>query len=102
MKSDEFKCRAKVITNENGCYYFHTIIPPNYWWRPKNIHYLVRDIKDHKQLITQLYSKGDKIINKKTEHLHYPYDPKRIITPYTNNEEQTEVKLNLYMSPLDE
>lgn len=100
MKSDAFKCRAKVKTDKAGNYYFHTIIPPSYWWRPKHIHYLIRDIPNHSQLITQLYFEGDKKINKRTEHLHYPYDPNRILTPYENDDGQIEVKLNLYLSPL--
>ena len=100
MKSPHFKCRAKVQTDENGFYFFNTIIPPNYWWRPKHIHFLVRDIPEHAQLITQLYFKGDKRIKKRTEHNHYPYDKNRILTPYQNVEGQTEVQLNLYLSPL--
>lgn len=101
MKSADFKCRAKVLTDEQGYYYFDTIIPPSYWWRPKHIHYLVRDIPQHSQLITQLYFKGDKKINKRTEHNHYPYDENRILVPYTNAAGQTEVQLNLYLSPLE-
>lgn len=98
MKSDQFKCRAKVLTDAEGAYFFNTIIPPNYWWRPKHIHYLVRDIPNHSQLITQLYFKGDKRINKKTEHWHYPYDKNRILIPYQNEENQIEVKLDLFLS----
>ena len=101
MKSDAFKCRAKVLTDDDGRYHFKTIIPPSYWWRPKHIHYLVRDIPGHKQLITQLYFEGDKKINNRTQHLHYPYDPKRILSPIVNADGQMEVKLNLYLSPLD-
>ena len=100
MKSAAYNCRAKVVTDANGVYYFDTIIPPAYWWRPKHIHYLVRDIPGHQQLITQLYFEGDKKINKKTEHLHYPYDPKRILKPYVNDAQQTEVRLNLYLAPM--
>ncbi len=101
MKSDEFKCRAKVMTDEKGCYYFETIIPPSYWWRPKHIHYLVRGIDGHQDLITQLYFEGDKKINSRTEHLHYPYDPDRILKPYSDKDGDNEVKLNLFLSSLE-
>jgi len=86
------------VTDQNGYYYYNTIIPPSYWWSPKHIHYLVRDIPEHKQLITQLYFKGDNKINKKTEHLHYPYDSKRILATEKNSNGPIVVNLNLYLS----
>lgn len=99
-KSKEFRCRAKVKTDANGNYYYTTMIPPNYHWRPKHIHYLVRNIENHKELITQLYFEGDKRINKKTEPTHFPYDEKRILTPYKNEENITEVRLDLILTAL--
>jgi len=57
------KNRAKAITDENGFYEFETIHPGPYQlgvgvWRPSHIHYLVR-YPGYKDLITQLYFKGD-------------------------------------------
>ena len=91
MKSSDFKCRAKVQTDEKGFYFFNTIIPPNYWGRPSHIHLLIRDIPEHAELITQIYFKGNKRNFEGT-------DKKRILAPYQNKQGQTEVKLNLYLS----
>ena len=60
---DVFKNRARLITDENGAYEYETIRPGAYKigpeaWRPSHIHYLVR-ARGYKQLITQLYFKGD-------------------------------------------
>lgn len=60
---DVFKNRARLITDENGYYEYETIRPGSYKigpeaWRPSHIHYLVR-ARGYKNLITQLYFKGD-------------------------------------------
>jgi catechol 1,2-dioxygenase len=60
---DVFKNRARLITDENGYYEYETIRPGAYKtgpeaWRPSHIHYLIR-ARGYKQLITQLYFKGD-------------------------------------------
>jgi protocatechuate 3,4-dioxygenase beta subunit len=60
---DVFVNRARLITDENGYYEYETIFPGPYkigenTWRPSHIHYLVRH-PGYKQLITQLYFKGD-------------------------------------------
>ena len=59
-----FKNRARLVTDEQGFYEFETIRPGHYQigrnlWRPAHIHYLVR-AAGYRQLITQLYFKGDK------------------------------------------
>lgn len=60
---DVFKNRARLLTDENGYYEYETIRPGAYKigpesWRPSHIHYLVR-ARGYKQLITQMYFKGD-------------------------------------------
>lgn len=62
-KSDVFLNRARLLSDENGFYEFETIHPGRYkigpeTWRPSHIHYLVR-ARGYKQLVTQLYFKGD-------------------------------------------
>jgi len=56
--------RARVLTDETGCYEYETIHPGPYQigenaWRPAHIHYLVRKA-GYANLITQLYFKGDR------------------------------------------
>lgn len=58
-----FKNRARLIADENGYYEYETIHPGAYQiaprqWRPNHIHYLVRH-PQYRQLITQLYFRGD-------------------------------------------
>src|SRR5579885_94665 len=60
---DVFRNRARLLTDETGYYEYETIHPAPYktgpnTWRPSHIHYLVRH-KGYKQLVTQLYFKGD-------------------------------------------
>lgn len=60
--SKEFRHRACLITNENGEYSFTTILPGKYLngelYRPSHIHYRVTE-KNSKELISQIYFKGD-------------------------------------------
>ncbi len=61
-KSEDFNHRAKWITNKNGVYSFKTILPGKYLngrqYRPAHIHFRVT-ANDHKELISQIYFKGD-------------------------------------------
>ena len=65
--SDKFLHRAKWITDEKGEYSFHTIVPGKYLngsqYRPSHFHFRVT-AKDHKELISQVYFKGDPHIEK--------------------------------------
>lgn len=60
--SDDFKHRARWKTDENGTYAFKTILPGKYLngalYRPAHIHFRVT-ATDHKELISQIYFKGD-------------------------------------------
>lgn len=97
MKTQDFRCRGRFYTNDNGEYWFKTFVPPPYAGRPKHIHFLIEGIKDHKALITQLYFKGDKRI-KANKTIKGPRDEKRILETYKNEEGISEVKLDLYLT----
>ena len=60
--SKEFKQRASLFTNDKGEYSFSTILPGKYLngelFRPSHIHYRVTE-KNSKELISQIYFKGD-------------------------------------------
>jgi protocatechuate 3,4-dioxygenase beta subunit len=63
----DFKQRAQLLTDENGAYSFLTILPGKYLngelYRPSHIHYRVTE-KNSKELISQIYFKGDPHIEK--------------------------------------
>ncbi len=60
--SKKFLYRARWVTNAKGEYSFKTALPGKYLnggqYRPAHIHFRVR-AKDHQELISQLYFKGD-------------------------------------------
>lgn len=65
-RSDKFIFRGIVKTNEQGQYFFKTLIPAGYrdggLDRPAHLHYIVTADKHHR-LVTQLYFKGDSKLN---------------------------------------
>ena len=71
---DVFDYRARLITDQSGYYEYQTVRPGRYklgdTYRPSHIHYLIRH-KGYKQLITQLYFKGDPY-NKTDEFIKKP------------------------------
>jgi len=97
MKSDDYKCRGRFYTNEDGAYSFQTFIPPPYGGRPKHIHYLIKEVEGYQELVTQLYFKGDKKI-KKDNWIKYPWDERRILDIYKNEVDMPEVRLDLYLT----
>lgn len=62
ITTDEYVLRGTVKTDKNGKYAFRTIVPVPYKdgssWRPAHIHMRISS-KDHQDLITQIYFKGD-------------------------------------------
>ena len=96
MVSKEYRCRAKINTDNNGNYWFKTAMPPPYGLRPKHIHFLIHESKNHKELVTQLYFKGDTRI-KKDNWIKYPWDEKRILDIHKNADGESEVTLDLYL-----
>ncbi len=58
----EFRQRASIMSNDKGEYSFSTILPGKYLngelYRPSHIHYRVTE-KSSKELISQIYFKGD-------------------------------------------
>ena len=63
----DFRNRIRLMADESGYFEFETIKPGEYavgnGVRPPHIHFLVRAI-GHKQLVTQIYFKGDATIEK--------------------------------------
>ena len=100
MDGDDYKCRGRFYTDDNGNYEFQTFIPPPYGGRPKHIHYLVHAIDGHQDLVTQLYFKGDKRI-KPNNWVKYKWDERRILEVYENEKQNLEVKLDLYLTAKD-
>ena len=96
MDSEEYRCRAKLFSNDQGEYWFKTFVPPPYGGRPKHIHYLIHESDLHQNLATQLYFKGDQRI-KKNNWVKYPWDQRRILEIYQNSEGIAEVQLDLYL-----
>lgn len=98
MTSKAYKCRGRIITNENGEYWYKTFVPPPYGKRPKHIHYLIDKAPGYERLVTQLYFKGDDRI-KSNNWIKYEWDERRILDIYKNEEDMTEVRLDLYLTP---
>jgi protocatechuate 3,4-dioxygenase beta subunit len=63
----DFRNRIRLMTDESGYFDFETVKPGEYaaggGIRPSHIHFLVRAL-GHKQLVTQIYFKGDAAIEK--------------------------------------
>ena len=96
MDSEAYRCRGRITTDENGAYWYKTFVPPHYGGRPKHIHYLIQETATHRELVTQLYFKGDKKI-RPNNWVKYPWDEKRIVPIYQNDEAMAEVRLDLYL-----
>lgn len=105
-RSQNYRCRAKVKTNQQGHFWFKTIIPPAYKWRPIHIHLKVSGVPRHQELVTQIYFQGDKVIGKEYFEKN-PWsegrtlDPKRVLELYKNSENMNEVKINLTLTEAD-
>ncbi len=91
-----YQCRGRFYTDESGFYWFKTFIPPPYGGRPKHIHFLVNKQEGYKELVTQLYFKGDRRIKLKN-WVKYPWDQKRILEIKQNEQNESEVNLDLYL-----
>ncbi len=96
MTSSEYRCRGRFYTNDLGDYWFETFIPPPYQGRPKHIHYLIHESDRNKELVTQIYFKGDSKI-KKNNWVKYPWDNQRILDIYQNKDGVAEVRLDLFL-----
>jgi protocatechuate 3,4-dioxygenase beta subunit len=63
LRPEDFVCRGRILTGEDGRYAFDTVVPGSYrvtreWTRPRHIHYTVSHAS-RKSLTTQLYFEGD-------------------------------------------
>ncbi len=108
--SDNYDFRGALITHPNGRYEFKTIVPVPYKanptneasWRPAHIHMRV-SVANQQDLITQLYFKGDKYIDKDTWSSS-PQAVNRILSIAKNGAGENEVRFDVVMSkefPLD-
>jgi len=104
--SDDYLFRGTTSTDQNGQYYFDTIVPVPYKvaansWRPAHIHLLVSS-PDHQDLITQVYFSGD-IHLKNDSSSNSPTAAKRILNIKAVDGKKT-VNFDIVMSkhiPLD-
>ncbi len=108
--SDAFLFRGGVKTDKNGRYAFKTIIPVPYKanpdneasWRPAHIHMRVSS-PDQQDLITQIYFKGDKYLDKDSSSSN-PLATHRILEITKNSLNENVVTFDILMSkefPLD-
>jgi protocatechuate 3,4-dioxygenase beta subunit len=102
--SDEYFCRGALKTGKDGRYYFKTIVPVPYKanpdneesWRPAHIH--IRVSSDRQQdLITQVYFKGDKYIDKDRSS-SAPQAKNRILEISKNADNENMVIFDIVMS----
>jgi catechol 1,2-dioxygenase len=88
-ESEDFLQRGRLLTNAQGEYTFHTIVPGKYLngrlYRPSHIHYRVTE-KHSRELISQIYFAGDPHIttdpwasDKKAEHRILPISPRAVV-----------------------
>ena len=57
----EYRLRGRVRTDQSGTYTFETIMPGQYYTRPKHIHFIAYHPKA-KPLVTQMYFSGDPLL----------------------------------------
>jgi catechol 1,2-dioxygenase len=109
--SDNYFFRGAVKTSKNGNYNFRTIVPVPYKanpnneasWRPAHIHMRV-SVADQQDLITQIYFKGDKYIDKDPS-ASSPKAVNRILSISKNSDGVNSIKFDVVMSkefPLDD
>ena len=102
--SDDYVLRGATKTSANGKYDFKTILPVPYKadptdeasWRPAHIHIRV-SVADQQDLITQIYFKGDKYIDKD----HWSSSPQavnRILSIVKNSAGENSVTFDVVLS----
>lgn len=108
--SDNYLFRGALNTETNGKYEFKTILPVPYKadpndessWRPAHIHMRV-SVPNQQDLITQLYFKGDKYVDK-DPWSSSPQAVNRVLSTSKNSKGENEVTFDVVMSkefPLD-
>jgi catechol 1,2-dioxygenase len=108
--SDDYLFRGAQNTGPNGKYEFKTILPVPYKanatdessWRPAHIHMRV-SVPDQQDLITQLYFKGDKYVDK-DPWSSSPQAENRVLTVNSGRNGEREVSFDVVMNkefPLD-
>ena len=101
--SDDYRFRGAQRTGPDGKYAFKTIVPVPYKanpnneasWRPAHIHMRV-SVPEQQDLITQIYFKGDKYIDKDRSAAS-PDAESRILSISSNSSGEKEVMFNVVM-----
>ena len=97
--TDDYKFRGSVNTGRDGKYAFKTIVPVPYKdgndWRPAHIHMRISS-RDHQDLITQIYFKGDPHIEEDAA-ARSPQSINRILEIKKNSSNESKVKFDVVM-----
>lgn len=98
--SDDYLFRGAVKTGNNGKYAFKTLVPVPYKdgdaWRPAHIHMRISS-RDHQDLITQIYFKGDAHIEEDAAS-RSPQSVNRILEIKKNSANENVVKFDVVMA----
>jgi len=88
-----FQSYGEVITDEEGVFYFETILPGHYGNRPRHIHVKVKDPKGREQLTTQLYFYGDQYLDTDAIYLETPDRELLVMKLYEETDNQIDYSI---------
>lgn len=99
--TDEFKYRATAYTDDEGKYFFNTIMPVPYStspdnYRPAHYHLMITADK-YQQLITQIYFEGDKHLSEDSSSSS-PTAKRRILKVQTLPDKSQKVEFDISLS----
>lgn len=99
--SDEFRYRATTFTDDNGKYFFNTILPVPYstgggTYRPAHYHLMI-SAEGYQPLITQLYFTGDPYLTKDSSSAS-PTAKRRILRVQTLQDATKKVDFDISLS----
>ena len=99
--SDEFRYRATTFSDDEGKYFFNTILPVPYAtgagnYRPAHYHLMIT-AEGYQPLITQLYFTGDPYLNKDSSSAS-PTAKRRILKVQTLRDETKKVDFDISLS----
>ena len=98
--SDDYVYRASLKTKADGKYQFKTILPVPYgggdFFRPAHIHMRISESSGSQDLVTQIYFKGDKYIDKDSSASN-KRSLNRILDFSENAKKEKVVKFDIYL-----